>query len=109
MNKPKRGMCIGIIGSVYEVFPRAISFVKDVSSFEKTRLTTVITAKSGTILYSNARILHGIRRRRDVTDLSEERRQFLIKAVRAAETIVHMCLKSQSVSLPVHAALMAVP
>jgi hypothetical protein len=32
-----------------------------------------------------------------VTDLSEERRGFLIKAVRAAETIVHMCLKSQTV------------
>jgi hypothetical protein len=32
-----------------------------------------------------------------VTDLSEERRGFLIKAVRAAETIIHMCLKSQTV------------
>lgn len=48
-------------------------------------------------MLSNALILHGIRRRRDVTDLSEERRGFLIKAVRAAETIVHMCLKSQTV------------
>ena len=57
----------------------------------------VITAKSGSIMLSNALILHGIRRRRDVTDLSEERRGFLIKAVRAAETIVHMCLKSQTV------------
>jgi hypothetical protein len=48
-------------------------------------------------MLSNALILHGIRRRRDVTDLSEERRGFLIKAVRAAETIIHMCLKSQTV------------
>jgi len=63
----------------------------------KIQLMVVITAKSGSIMLSNALILHGIRRRRDVTDLSEERRGFLIKAVRAAETIVHMCLKSQTV------------
>jgi hypothetical protein len=55
-------------------------------------------------MLSNARILHGIRRRRDVTDLSEERRGFLIKAVRAAERIVHMCLKSQSVSFTIDGA-----
>lgn len=59
----------------------------------------VITAAAGTILYTNARILHGIRRRRDVTELSEERRSFLIKAVRAAENIVNMCLRSQTVCL----------
>lgn len=66
-------------------------------SLYKVELTSVITAKSGSIMLSNALILHGIRRRRDVTDLSEERRGFLIKAVRAAERIVHMCLKSQTV------------
>jgi hypothetical protein len=75
-----------------------ISCGKDVSLPREIDLMTVITCKSGTILYSNARILHGIRRRRDVTELSEERRQFLIRAVRAAETIVDMCLRSQSVS-----------
>ena len=67
------------------------------SPLEGKELMIVITAKSGSIMLSNALILHGIRRRRDVTDLSEERRGFLIKAVRAAETIVHMCLKSQTV------------
>lgn len=91
-------MYTGINGSRLEEYPKATFCVKDVSRLTRSGLTVVITAKSGTILYSNARILHGIRRRRDVTELSEERRQLLIKAVRAAETIVYMCLKSQTVS-----------
>lgn len=80
-----------------ERFRKEIFYVKDVRQLKTPELMIVVTAKSGSVMLSNALILHGIRRRRDVTDLSEERRGFLIKAVRAAETIVHMCLKSQTV------------
>lgn len=92
-----------------EAWPKAICSGRDVSHLPLhahhaprealgANVCAVHTAKAGTILYSNARILHGIRRRRDVTELSEERRHLLVKAVRAAEKIVNMCLNSGAVS-----------
>jgi len=50
-------------------------------------------------MYADSRILHGVKSKRDVEKMPEERRQRLLKAVKAAETMVDMCLRSQSVSL----------
>ena len=48
-------------------------------------------------LYCNSRILHDVRNKRDVAQLTEYRRGRLIFAVKAAETLLGMCLRSQQV------------
>ena len=49
-------------------------------------------------LYCNSRILHGVRNKRDVAMMTEDRRHRLILAVKGAEKLVAMCLRSQQVS-----------
>ncbi|ORY32276.1 hypothetical protein BCR39DRAFT_45188 [Naematelia encephala] len=55
----------------------------------------LITGGSAADLYCNSRVLHGIRSKRDVAQLSEERKQRLVNAMNAAETLVAMALRSQ--------------
>ena len=49
-------------------------------------------------LYCNSCILRGVRNKRDVAQLSEGLQTKLIIAVKAAEKLVGMCLRSQQVS-----------
>jgi len=59
------------------------------------KLNPVITARCGAELFTNSRILHGVRNKEDVTKLPEHRRARLIKARHAAETLLEMCLRGQ--------------
>ncbi|WVQ82646.1 hypothetical protein IAT38_004778 [Cryptococcus sp. DSM 104549] len=56
---------------------------------------TLITGRAGTLLGSNSYVLHGIRKGRDVTNMSEERRRWLLDAGRAAQQLVSKCLRGQ--------------
>ncbi|CAD6573450.1 MAG: hypothetical protein TREMPRED_000828 [Tremellales sp. Tagirdzhanova-0007] len=57
----------------------------------------VITGRCGADLYCNSCILRGVRNKRDVAQLSEGLQTKLIIAVKAAEKLVGMCLRSQQV------------
>lgn len=44
-------------------------------------------------MYINSRILFGVRSKRDVANLSEQRKDCLLRATKAAETLLEMCLR----------------
>lgn len=46
-------------------------------------------------MYSNSKLLHGVRSKRDVTNLPPHRRERLLIAVKGAETLLGMALRSQ--------------
>ncbi|WWC86390.1 uncharacterized protein L201_001266 [Kwoniella dendrophila CBS 6074] len=56
---------------------------------------TLITGGAGAFLSSNSYVLHGIRSRRDVALLTDERRQWLQEAGRKAQQLVNICLRGQ--------------
>ncbi|WVF70335.1 hypothetical protein IAT40_005125 [Kwoniella sp. CBS 6097] len=56
---------------------------------------TMITGAAGSFLGSNSYIIHGIRNRRDVARLTDERRHWLEEAGRRAHQLVSICLRGQ--------------
>ncbi|WVQ97571.1 hypothetical protein IAU59_004685 [Kwoniella sp. CBS 9459] len=56
---------------------------------------TIITGAAGSFLGSNSYIIHGIRSRRDVARLTDERRHWLEEAGRRAHQLVNTCLRGQ--------------
>ncbi|KAK8866058.1 hypothetical protein IAR55_001209 [Kwoniella newhampshirensis] len=56
---------------------------------------TLITGRAGAFLATNSYVLHGVRSRRDVAMLSNERRQWLQEAGKRAQELVTKCLHGQ--------------
>nr|XP_031860933.1 uncharacterized protein CI109_003660 [Kwoniella shandongensis]KAA5528005.1 hypothetical protein CI109_003660 [Kwoniella shandongensis] len=56
---------------------------------------TLITGRAGAFLTANSYVLHGVRSRRDVSLLSDERRQWLQEAGKRAQELVDKCLHGQ--------------
>ena len=44
-------------------------------------------------MYTNSRILYGVRNKYDIARMSDQRKEFLIIAIRSAEKILSMCLR----------------
>ncbi|KAL7424794.1 hypothetical protein Q5752_000478 [Cryptotrichosporon argae] len=55
---------------------------------------SLYTQKAHAVLHTNSRVLHGVQSRRDVPLLSEDRRSLLLAAIRSAQTLVNMSLRS---------------
>ncbi|RXK36515.1 hypothetical protein M231_06237 [Tremella mesenterica] len=53
----------------------------------------IVTGRCGTFMYVNSRILHGVRNKQDIAHLSDQRKEALIIAVRAAEKLVATALR----------------
>lgn len=62
---------------------------------DSTLLMTVVSGLCGAQLFTNSRILHGVRNKQDVARMPEHRRQRLIKARKSAETLIDMCLRGK--------------
>ncbi|OCF41603.1 hypothetical protein I317_04615 [Kwoniella heveanensis CBS 569] len=56
---------------------------------------TMITGAAGSFLGSNSYIIHGIRNRRDIARLTDERRHWLEEAGRRAHQLLSICLRGQ--------------
>lgn len=53
----------------------------------------LVTGRAGAFMYTNSRILYGVRNKFDIARMSDQRKEFLIIAIRAAEKILSICLR----------------